>query len=217
MTMQDYYKYPRTLHLPWSLGSTSDDKFHENTDAFRGKTIVVTEKMDGENTNMYPDRYHARSIDSRDHPSRSYAKKVWGEIRHQIPTGWRICGENVYAEHSLPYDDLDAYFMVFSIWDENNMRLAWNDIVDITKSLNLITVPVIDIIVYDEDYLKNLANTMDLTKKEGYVIQNVEPFHFDDFTDNAAKFVRPKHITTDQHWMEKPVVPNKLKNEHRRY
>lgn len=209
--MEEYYKYPRTLHLPWSLGSTSDDKFHENTDAFPGMAIVITEKMDGENTNMYSNRYHARSIDSRDHPSRSYVKQVWGQIKHEIPDGWRICGENIYAEHSLPYDNLEAYFQVFSIWNENNMCLSWPDTTDICKSLGLITVPLINICVYDEEYLKELARTMDLTKKEGYVIRNWQSFHFDDFTKNVGKFVRPSHITTDQHWMEKIVVPNKLK------
>ena len=44
-----YFKYPRTMHFPWSLGSTSDDKFMENTASFVGKDIVCTLKMDGEN------------------------------------------------------------------------------------------------------------------------------------------------------------------------
>ena len=47
--MEDFFKYPRTYHLPWSLGSTNDDKFMEDTVSFIGKRIVITEKMDGEN------------------------------------------------------------------------------------------------------------------------------------------------------------------------
>lgn len=43
------YKYPRTPHLPWSPGATSDDKYISSFESFRGKQIVVTEKMDGEN------------------------------------------------------------------------------------------------------------------------------------------------------------------------
>ena len=35
-----------------------------------GKQVIVTEKMDGENTSMYRHRIHARSIDSLPHPSR---------------------------------------------------------------------------------------------------------------------------------------------------
>lgn len=209
--MNDFYKYPRTYHLPWSLGSTSDDKFMENTDHFNGITIVITEKMDGENTNMYPDRYHARSIDSKDHPSRSYVKGVWGRIKHEIPAGWRICGENIYAKHSIYYEELESYFMVFSIWDENNVCLSWNDTVEICDSLNLITVPVIDICVYDEDHLKKLSDSFDISTKEGYVIRNMKPFSFDDFNKNVGKWVRPKHIQTDEHWMFQEIIPNKLK------
>jgi len=209
--MSDYHKYPRTYHLPWSLGSTNDDKFLESTEPFIGKRIVITEKMDGENTNMYPNRYHARSIDSNDHPSRHYVKSIWGQIKHEIPEGWRICGENLYAKHSIFYDKLPTYFMVFSIWDENNMCLSWDDTVDFCGLLNLQTVPVIDIIDYDEDYLRNLADNFDVVKKEGYALRNIETFHFDDFTENVAKWVREKHITTDQHWMFQKITPNKLK------
>lgn len=205
-----FYKYKRTYHLPWSLGSTSDDKFLENTNSFKDMTIVITEKMDGENTNMYPDRYHARSIDSKDHESRHYVKSIWGRIKHEIPDGWRICGENLYAKHSIFYDKLPDYFMVFSIWDETNTCLSWKDTVYFAGLLNLVTVPEIGVMKYDEDFLKKLALNFDSVNKEGYVIRNIESFHYDNFTDNVGKYVREKHITTDEHWMFSKITPNKL-------
>lgn len=139
--MEDYYKYQRTFHLPWSPGSTNDDKMLTDTSSFKGKSIVITEKMDGENTNMYPDRIHARSIDSSDHISRHWVKALWGKIRYEIPTGWRICGENLYARHSIYYDQLPSFFMVYSIWDEFNRCLSWENTKDICDALKLITVP----------------------------------------------------------------------------
>lgn len=36
--------------------------------------VVITEKMDGENTTLYRDGLHARSLDSRHHPSRNWVK-----------------------------------------------------------------------------------------------------------------------------------------------
>jgi hypothetical protein len=69
-----YVKYPRTYHLPWSPGQTRDDRVIESTDIFKGKEVVVTIKMDGENTTMYHDYIHARSIDSGSHPSRTWIK-----------------------------------------------------------------------------------------------------------------------------------------------
>jgi len=43
--MEQYIKYPRTLHLPWSLGSTNDDKFMPNVEHFNGKRIVIHVKI----------------------------------------------------------------------------------------------------------------------------------------------------------------------------
>ena len=44
----EYVKYPRSMHLPWSHPS-KDDKVIKNLDAFIGQEVVVTLKMDGEN------------------------------------------------------------------------------------------------------------------------------------------------------------------------
>ena len=207
--MTDYYKYKRTFHLPWSPGSTNDDKMLTDTSSFKGKSIVVTEKMDGENTNMYPDRIHARSIDSSDHISRHWVKSLWGNIRHEIPTGWRICGENLYARHSIYYDQLPSFFMVYSIWDEKNMRLSWADTLVMCECLHLIPVREMYRGIFDEEYLKNLK--IDRKIQEGYVIRNKEEFHYDDFSENVAKWVRPAHVITGDHWMFQEVFPNKLK------
>jgi ATP-dependent RNA circularization protein (DNA/RNA ligase family) len=185
----------------------------KDTKSFIGKAIVITEKMDGENTNMYSDRIHARSIDSKHHDSRNWVKGLWGRIKNEIPEGWRICGENLYAKHSLYYEGLPSYFMVFSIWNEKNECLSWVDTLDICSMLNLITVPVIGVGIYDEAYLKELPNKMDLGKQEGFVIRNIEKFHYDNFSENVGKWVRPKHVTTDQHWMFSAITPNKLKRD----
>ena len=68
------YKYPRTFHLPWSPGCTSDDKVLKSVDHFVGKRVIVTEKMDGENTTISKNKIYARSIDSKDHESRHWVK-----------------------------------------------------------------------------------------------------------------------------------------------
>jgi hypothetical protein len=78
-------KYPRTPHLPWSPGASADDIGLENLESFRGRQIVVTEKMDGENTTLYRDHLHARSLDGRHHPSRDWVKGLHGRVGHRIP------------------------------------------------------------------------------------------------------------------------------------
>jgi hypothetical protein len=209
--MTQYYKYPRTFHLPWSPGSSSDDKVLQDLSCFDGKTIVITEKMDGENCNLYNDKIHARSIDSKDHESRHWVKGMWGNIKNEIPNGWRICGENLFAKHSLFYDDLPSYFLVYSIWNEHNECLSWNDTLEVCNLLNLTPVRVIDVITYDENYLRNLSTKIDTDKVEGFVIRNSESFGYNEFQYNVAKWVRESHVTTNEHWMFEKIIENKLK------
>lgn len=211
--MGQYFKYPRTYHLPFSEGNTSDDKMLSSAalDAFVGKLIVITEKMDGENTTMYTDHYHARSLDSNNHPSRNYVKGLWGAIKHEIPEGWRICGENLYAQHSIKYDSLPSYFMVFSIWNEKNICLSWQETKEYAAILGLETVPELFVGMYDESLLKNFISNLDLNSQEGIVMRTAGEYEFSEFSSNVAKWVRKNHVQTDEHWTLGPIIPNKLK------
>lgn len=204
-----YFKYTRTLHLPWSLGISSDDKILPNTLNFANKQVVVTEKMDGENTSMYNDHIHARSVDSKHHPSRNWVKALHGEIAHKIPPGWRICGENMFATHSIPYYQLDSYFYVFSIWDQDNFCLSWEDTVSYTNKLGLSIPPILYIGLWDERKIRSLE--INTESSEGYVVRISDKFHYDDYSANCAKFVRQNHVQSDEHWMHQSIVPNQLK------
>lgn len=208
-----YVKYPRTYHFSYSPGLMNDDKQHENDNFFEGKEVVATIKMDGENTNLYNDYIHARSLDSKNHPSRNYVKQLHASVKHSIPEGWRVCGENLYAEHSIHYDHLKDYFLVFSIWDERNICLSWEDTVTYSKVIGLNTVDVIYTGIFNRDTIHN--NFLKYKEKstdevEGYVVRLSGEFHYKYFRTNVAKWVRASHVCTDQFWMNKPVTPNRL-------
>ena len=205
-------KYPRTLHVPWSLGSTNDDKFVSEEvilAKFSGQRIIITEKRDGENTTMKPDKIHARSLDSNNHPSRNWVKGLWGSIKHEIPTNWRICGENLYAKHSISYDNLTSYFEVFNIWD-GEICLSWGETVEYTKLFDLQHVPVLYDGIFDYLLIKNFHNQLNLDIAEGYVIRTAESFHYNEFNQNVFKWVRKNHVQTTDHWMSAELIPNVL-------
>lgn len=203
-----YYKYPRTPHLPWSPGVGGDDIKLQNSTKFIGKHVVVTEKLDGENTTLYLDHIHARSVNSKQHISRNWVKALHGEIAHLIPAGWRVCGENLYAKHSIAYTNLTSYFFVFSIWDETNTCLSWNETIEWSTLLGLETVPVVYRGVWNESSIREIR--VDLETQEGYVVRNSDNFHYDNFSENMAKWVRKNHVQTDQHWLHAEVIPNQL-------
>lgn len=215
--MTEHYKYRKTFHLPFSKGLKNDDRRLEDIACFNGKSIAITIKMDGENTSMYRDGIHARSLYTMSHPSQHYIKNYWGTMKYKIPENYRVCGENMYARHSIAYNNLESFFYVFNVWDENNMCLDFSETLDFCAERGFTHVPIISTAnisengsegmwrIIEDCYTQTVANG-----DEGIVVRNVESFHYDDFQTNIAKAVRRNHVQTDVHWT-KTWVPNKLK------
>lgn len=202
-------KYFRTHHLPWSEAVADDDVVAPSPFTPEDE-VVVTIKMDGENFTGYPSgRCHARSVDSANHESRDYVKAFWRNKAHLLPHGWRVCGENLYAKHSIHYTNLKSYLYVFSIWNEENYCLSWDDMVEWAELLELTTVEVIYRGKYDEKAIKQ-AFLPHKAEHEGYVIRLASGFHYDEVSSCVAKCVRKDHVQTDVHWMHAAIVPNKL-------
>ncbi len=211
--MSEYVKYPKTLHLPWSECVNGDDKIQHDLSWLDGEDIVCLEKMDGENCSFYNNHYHARSIDSQKHWTREKMWELQKRIGKDIPSGWRICGENLYAEHSVSYNNLPDYFLVFSIWNDKNMCLSWKDTVEWCELLNLHHVPVLFEGKFAVQSLQSLM--IDTVKMEGYVVRLAHQYHYDDFQKYVLKWVRRDHVnrgkTNGKHWMYSNVKINRNK------
>lgn len=221
-------KYPRTFHVPWSDSNSSDDVWWTDCSPFEGKEVVVTSKLDGECTTIYPDGHtHARSVDSLHHPSRSWIKALAAQIAPDIPKGHRVCGENLYAFHSIFYTDLPAYFFVYGIYDDKNTCLSWDETVEFCELLGLITVPVLYRGVWDEEVIRKgfpspfptfhaksenpeWPDDFEPCPPEGYVIRLAEAFPYGLFDKSVAKYVGKKFRQSmrDVHWASSKVIPN---------
>ena len=177
-------------------------------------------KLDGENSTLYRDHIHARSLDSKGHPSRDWVKCLHAQIQADIPQGFRICGENVFAQHSIFYDALSTYFYLFAIFDHNpspalssSICLSWAKTIEWSKLLNLETVPVLYQGPWDEIAIKACWRGKSTfgPQQEGYVVRNTHHFNAADFSKNVTKYVRPNHVTTNKNWLYQPVRRNKLR------
>ncbi|MFJ6795192.1 RNA ligase family protein [Streptomyces sp. NPDC091268] len=199
--------YPRTPHLPWSPGASADDVRTSGLAGLAGREVVVTEKLDGENTTLYADGLHARSLDSGHHPSRAWVKGLQGRVGARIPAGWRVCGENLYARHSLAYEELDGWFYGFSVWDGERC-LDWDRTVRFLNGLGIPSPRVLWRGTFDERALRGLR--LDTARQEGYVVRTAAGFPRADFGRCVAKWVRGGHVQTDTHWMYARVVTNGL-------
>lgn len=206
-----FKKYPRTFHLSWSPGLSNDDRKLESESIFYGNQVVVTEKLDGENTGMTSQTCHARSLDSSDHASRHWVKGLHGSIKKDIPKGWHFFGENVFAEHSISYDKLKSFFFLFMIVDDKQRCLSWKDTKEWADLLCLQVPPVLYEGIWNEEKIKacytGISTFGDV--QEGYVVRNSKAFLLDEFKNNYGKYVRKNHVTTDDFWM-KTWKPNKI-------
>jgi tRNA splicing ligase len=125
----------------------------------------------------------------------------------------------MYAKHSIYYQHLKSYFYVFSIWNDKNVALSWQDTCDYAALLGLQVVPVLCSGVFDsiEDMRKPIDENLKKHSEtnsdeiEGYVIRLAGPISYRDFRISTAKTVRKNHVQSPENWMTQAVIPNKIK------
>ncbi len=207
----DRVKYPRTYHFSWSPGATKDDRVLTDLSGFVGEEVVVTVKMDGENTTMYRDGLHARSLTYDPHPSRNRVRALQAALSSDIPEDMRVCGENLFAAHSIHYTELPSHFLMFSMWKQNKC-LSWDETVEWAGLLDLQVVPTLYRGPWNERLIKGLFQpTYNGNVCEGYVVRPTREFSYSEFRRVVGKYVRPNHVTTHGHWMRSRLELNGIK------
>ena len=209
-------KYPKTFHLPYSEKlSSKDDRRHSTDDHFNGKEVIVTIKMDGENTSIYNDTSHARSIDSLiDSEDRRWIESLRHTKLSMLREGIRVCGENLFYKHTCEYNNLEDMFYCFSIWDKE-VCLSWDDTTNMCDQLGIITVPVIYRGIYDKDTVMSIFkdySNRTLDDVEGFVVRLAESFEYNQFKWCVSKFVNRTFEIPPQHWRHSPKTLNGLSN-----
>ena len=205
-------KYPRTYHLPFSPGATKDDKKLQGDwfDFYRGKKIVFTEKLDGENTCLCQSGVFARSHSAE---TRSpWSINLWGQdglywrIKNSIGDNEEIFGENLYGEHSIIYDKLLNYFHIFAA-NDGERWYSWDEIVEMAFILDVPHVPELYTCEAEsekqiEEIIAGLMKQPSTygKEKEGIVMRITDSFAIDYFPHYVCKYVRPNHVQTDEHW-----------------
>jgi len=201
-------KYNRTYHLPWSPGTTSDDKISNDITSLIGSEIVITEKLDGENTGMTNDGVYARSHAT--FTTSDWTREVRQlhniKVRGNLSEDEFLFGENLEGIHSIEYTNLKSYFYIFGVRD-NNIWVPWSSVEEYSYLLDIPTVPVLfKGYVNSEEELKELVDKLTSEKselggeREGIVVRSAGMFHNDDFAENVSKWVRANHVQTDEHW-----------------
>jgi len=214
-------KYPHTPYLPSSPSADEKDISdcgYSNPSDLVDKPLVATIKMDGSNCLWTNEKVAARNAYDAPHKSFDLAKAEHSKVRHMIPDNLQIFGEWLYAKHSIHYHgalSLEYLFQIFAVYRKDQcLWESWEVVGEWATKLGVTTVPVIaGNITYSsagelEGKITKIGWNTIKNGHEGIVVRSIYPYYWGDFAKNIAKFVRPHHVQTDEHWMSHPIVKN---------
>ena len=217
----DSPKYNRTFHFPWSPGGTSDDKIAASIDSLLNVDIVITEKIDGSNTSLESGGCFARTHSGPpSHDSFDGLKAMHATIKYKIPEGIQLFGEWCFALHSIAYNELPGYFLLFNVRDleRGSMWASWDEVEMWAEEVGVPTVPVLfKGQVSNEKELRQLVESLMIQPsrcggiREGVVARISTAFADNEFSNCVMKCVRANHVQTSDHWKDQEIIRNKLK------
>lgn len=218
-------KYPRTFHVPWSKGATNDDKIATDLSCVINTDIIITEKIDGSNTSLEAIGCFARTHSGPPtHLSFDGLKALHSTIKYKIPDNCQLFGEWAFAKHSIEYDKLPGYFLLFAVREVgpsdkfDPIWASWEEVEMWSKEIEVSTVPVLF-----KGQVKTQNELQELTEsfmnqpscygeiREGIVIRAQCGFTNHSFKNHVFKMVRENHVQTSEHWKNQEIVKNKLK------
>jgi hypothetical protein len=167
-----------------------------DTGALQDQRVIVTEKMDGENITVYRNYFHGRSVDGPAHPSRDWLRLFLTGLSERIPAGMRICGEYLYARHTVHYDKLDSYFLGFSAWNDYGC-LPWDNTLSLFKEIGIRPVPLFYDGPFDRESMHSAWQAQCTLQSEGYIVRSASAISTARFRHLCGKFVRGGYVQTD--------------------
>jgi ATP-dependent RNA circularization protein (DNA/RNA ligase family) len=221
-----FFRFPHTPHLAWlGDGQPRDDKVLSPTEAavLLAGEVVVEEKLDGANLGFSVDAAGRLWAQNRGqylllpHAGQFARLDCWlaqhGEtLVQQIEPDWIVFGEWCAARHSIRYDRLPDWWLVFDIYDcasghflSTDRRNRW------VEKAALVAVPVLfqGRTSLPELYrlLMNTPSRYGSGPLEGLVLRAE---HKGCVTDRA-KLVRPDFTQAiDTHWRSRRIEWNRL-------
>lgn len=219
-----FVKFPRTPHLVW-LGDSPPrgDKLMDAGEAARwlARPVSVEEKVDGANLGLSLGSDGRLRAQSRGHylgpktggqwrPLWSWLGQREGRLRSALDRSVIAFGEWCYAEHSVHYDSLPDWFLLFDVYDGDEGRFwsrARRD--EFAHSAGLSTVPRLATGEFSPSALRKFLSQSRLgsSPAEGIYLRWDDQQWF----LARAKIVRPGWLmATDEHWLSRPLKTNQL-------
>lgn len=224
--MNSFISFPHTTHIAWlSSAPPRADKVMNPREAhdFLASPISLEEKVDGANIGISIDADGDLRVQNRGgYLVSPYTGQFSGLDRWLAPrrdaffdalgTDLVIFGEWCAVRHSLAYDRLPDWLLVFDVYDRTAGRF-WSASRrnSLTAILGLATVPFLGTGRFSSDALVNLVSTATSSfyagPLEGLYLRKDE----DAWLVDRAKLVRAEFVQSiDEHWRSRAIEKNRL-------
>lgn len=227
MMSTDFFRFPHTPHLAWlGNGTPRDDKVLAPAEAmdFLDREVVVEEKLDGANMGISIGPEGTIQIQNRGQyltkPYLGQFKKVeaWLSPREDalfdaLGGDLILFGEWCAARHSLSYDALPDWLLVFDVFDRNVNRF-WSTIRRdrLAEELALATVPHIGKGHFSLPVLVQVLLQQSSVYRSGPVEGFVLRREGKQWLDDRVKLVHPDFTQAiEEHWSHRAILWNQLK------
>lgn len=222
----DFFRFPHTPHIAWlASGAPRDDKVltPEEAQALLQHPVVVEEKLDGANMGISFSSEAVLHVQNRgQYLNKPYGGQFarldeWlaireGELFDALGDRLILFGEWCAAQHSLDYETLPDWFLVFDVYDRDEQRF-WSTRRrhELTQKLGLREVPRVSLGATSLPVLTEWVNThrshYRLGSLEGVVIRHED----EDWLLGRAKLVRPDFVQSiEEHWRSRAIQWNRV-------
>lgn len=226
--MSDFFRYPSIPHLAWlGEGLPRDDKLctPEETEALLGGEVVVEEKVDGANIGISFGPDAVLRVQNRGQylipPYIGQFKHLhaWLESRQDalfdaLADCLILFGEWCAARHSLHYDRLPDWFLLFDVYDRETGRF-WSSRrrAELADRLGLFQTPPIFEKKLALDGLVECLERQPSRLREGPLEGLVVRKEDADWLEQSAKLVQPDFTQAiTEHWRRKPLQWNQTRS-----
>ena len=213
-----FRKYEKTFHLFPVTSKHNLDR--TQVKRLLSGEVIVEEKMDGSNTGIIR---HSKGfslqkrnslVGSSVHAQFDFFHN-WANYQNyekimEVPEGYLIYGELLYAVHTIYYDKLPDYFLVFDV-RKGSKWLKYDERVEFCERYGFHMVPLVTRGHLTKDDIQNLVPEQSQygDTAEGIVVKRYAKHGY-----FRGKVVRPEFQKAmdmeDTHWSFKPVKTNKL-------
>lgn len=224
--MSDFFRFPHTPHIAWlGEGMPRDDKVLSDSEIadILAQPLRIEEKLDGANLGIsMRENGELRGQNRGQYLLEPYAGQFsrlnsWLAQHHYALTDhlqpdWILFGEWCAARHSLDYDNLPDWFVVFDVYDRSEQKFwSCERRNALAEKIGLAVVPTLHQGKMTLDALKELLNSASSHYRQGTPEGIVMRHDSTDWCEARAKLVRADFAQSiEEHWRSRAIEWNEV-------